>query len=84
MATEYPWAHEKQLRLREEKEDYLDSPSKPLPAKKKRNYCKKLKGNHVFEPFERPKSYWFSGKKLWNEFRCTGCGKQKLEFFNNL
>lgn len=44
-------------------------------ARHNRNYCKRLKGPHEYGP-EKP-YYGASGRILWYERRCTGCGRKQ-------
>lgn len=71
----------------------LTSESLPAtPAKKpSAGYCKRLKGEHVMElaevkvykhhsyPYGYPGPLMVSGVTNRKEYRCTGCGKKKME-----
>lgn len=75
---DYPYSHERVLRLRMDKEDYLEKVSAPVGKKKNNKLCPKLKGEHDF--IEVPWIHSWCKKQLWHEFRCTGCNKKKIEF----
>lgn len=81
MATEYPWSHERKLRIREEEVNPSEI-SESYKSRKNKKYCKKLKGEHNFE-FIKDGKWRLIGLK-WDELRCLGCGKQKIEYENRV
>ena len=62
-----------------------------LPARLKADYCKRLKGAHVYElanvktykHLSRPSGYpgplYVRGWTDYKEYRCTGCQKKRVE-----
>lgn len=77
-----------------EQAKYVEQKAEELPrspAKMPRDYCKRLKGEHVYElaevrtykHYSYPQGYtgprYLAGWADWKEYRCTGCGKKRME-----
>lgn len=79
MGKGYPWAHSKELQLRDDVIDYTLEDRNPTSGVKKFE-CKKLKGLHQFVSVQ--KTYWVQWPGGFEVFSCTGCGKKNHVSFN--
>lgn len=64
----------------------IDQVAISVPAKKKRGFCKKLKGPHEMEFFETRSYPWYPSDQgmvtRFHEYHCAGCGRKDIKIVN--